>query len=188
MKIKSPFLLLFVISSAVLSAQNIQTEVIETNSGRGAERVVIKVSFEGKSDSIKPLTIEGQRLHVDNRSTSMSIKNGEKRISGSVSFSFRPARTGTFEFEGPVVYIDGRMQQGKAFSFQVDDIIEMDELSEVERAALKWPFTLDNHTYRLTLNEDHGILEKRLGEEWLAIKNLDAEACGELIEIVTREE
>lgn len=188
MKLKWTYSLLPLLFSFTLTAQNIRSEVVKTQTDRGVERVEITVHYEGKSDSIKPMTYEGRPLRVANRRTSMSVKDGQTEITGSVSFSFRPDRLGTYEFAGPIVYIDGQAVQGKPITFEVDDIIEEEEMSDLEIAAMQWPFALSDNTYRITLDAEHGILEKRFGENWRAVKILDAETCKELIELLNREE
>lgn len=187
MKLKSAFFLFSLVLGPILSAQTIRSEVIQTQTSRGVERVILKVYYEGKSDSIKPMTYKGHKLKVENRSTSMSVVQGRTEFSGSVTFSFRPDKTGAYEFEGPIIYVDGEAQQGKPISFEVNDVIEREEMSELELAALEWPFALDDNTFRITMDAEHGVLEKRFGEEWRAVKNLDAETCKELIELLNRD-
>ena len=107
------------LSTAIFS----QTAKITTDKEKYKFDEIIEVTFDlnAKYDSIDLPDFEGfQVISGPNKSSSVSIQNGEKTVSESTTYRLRPLESGWLKINSPAYFIDGKKIRGKSAKIQVD--------------------------------------------------------------------
>ncbi len=164
-----------------LFAQEIKTEITLKDRDRGTEFVVIEITADQLIDSISPIQVDDIDRYSTTHSTSMSIIAGVSTYSVTYGFNIRPTRVGTYSIKAPAVYIDGKSYYGEDIQFEIYDVVEKSEMSETELASNFWDKYTGTDSYRITFNGKHGMIEKRKGNTWEAVRVLKERECKKLL-------